>query len=1123
MVARDGKPFTGLIGSPVVVLAPGRRRDSERTSMSHSLWRDSRSGLLSAGVRGDEGWGVVSGLPTVAGFVDLRAIGRGGFSTVYEATQQDLGRSVAIKVMNVDVSDESARRRFERECKVVGVLSGVKGIVAVHQSAFTADGRPCIVMERMGRGSLDDYVRTSGALSPTEGLELARVIAGALAAAHDRGVVHRDIKPGNILISESGEVALGDFGISVIADVVTSTQTEASLSPPHAPPEKFSGEPADEQLSDIYSLGSTIYFALSGAPPFGTARTGGLSGLMSRVMNDRLPVIERDDLPGGLYDLLGLMTSKNPTDRIASAEQVREAFDSLHAAQTAAPATPTGAATDTLPPFPTPPLPVGPPRSTDGGRAAPSADDPPSVMHKIVIPPPPSTATQAGSVVPAAAQVDDAMAADILELRSRVVVGYSEGAWPTATDYAAAVQDRSALADDEIKAAELTRDFMGMPLSASGQSAIVFQLDSADGPLAIRCYTRPPDEGSLRYRALARHLEQHPCNDLVAARWVDNAIVANDLSWPVVTMPWVPGRPLNLVVEDLLGRPAELRRLAASWLDVLDRLRATGVAHGDLQNGNVLVDEDLVVRLVDLDGIWVPSLSGHPPDESGHPNFQHPQRSAQDWGPEVDGFAGFVIYLSLVALAADAGLWAHHDAENLVLNSSDLQRPGATAVWIRLAQSPDADVRRMTAVLRECCTAAALPAGPVRGLAAARPVFDGALGDELDDVPTVRRDRMPQTGSATTAPAPEGPPTSTSPPKFVPNTPNMAEEGDWWLTNAPVEAASVAAPHAAAPRVAPAATGPASPTPVFGVGVASPLPSGQRAPLLAFLGKEAAVGGLAAGLLAGVLSATAVLGLSSLDDRLLVGLGVLSVLLSALLRAWFAATAGCWSAALSRFCVGALAGLPWAVLTLAARGAGTGVLLRTGNPVALTLAVGALGAGLGLASGLGRVDRRIWSGLLGGLLGGVLGGSALAVLIHLGREQSEAGAQWILAVGLSWLGAAIGGFIGVFTRYFQRFRLVVTSGRLTGREIGLDSDPVTIGSANSNTIVLRGDPLIAAEHLTLSFEEWWSNGKSLQAVAHASILVNSVSVQGEFPLADGDVLEVGGTSLRFECAKRRST
>ena len=108
---------------------------------------------------------MVTAVPVVAGFDDLTLIGRGGYSVVYSANQTDLGRKVAIKVLNLDVAEESLRRRFQRECSVLGALSGVRGIVGVHQSAFTDDGRPCIVMEYMSQGSLEGYVARSGPLS----------------------------------------------------------------------------------------------------------------------------------------------------------------------------------------------------------------------------------------------------------------------------------------------------------------------------------------------------------------------------------------------------------------------------------------------------------------------------------------------------------------------------------------------------------------------------------------------------------------------------------------------------------------------------------------------------------------------------------------------------------------------------------------------------------------------------------------------------------------------------------------------------------------------------------------------------------------------------------------------
>ena len=252
----------------------------------------------------------------VPGFSVKRRIGVGGFATVYEAVQEDVQAPVALKVLAVDHTDERVRARFERECRTMGRLRDQRGIVAVYQSAFTSDGRPVIVMAYMPGGSLLDRLRSVGTLSVEEVTTIGVTLSRALQAAHDQGIYHRDIKPENILIDRDGQVALADFGLSTVDDLLTSTRTDASLTPPHAPPERFlATEDANLAAGDIYSLASTLHQLLTGRPPFGTSSDGGLAALINRVISDPPPNIDRPDMTASLTNAILLGLSKNPDDR----------------------------------------------------------------------------------------------------------------------------------------------------------------------------------------------------------------------------------------------------------------------------------------------------------------------------------------------------------------------------------------------------------------------------------------------------------------------------------------------------------------------------------------------------------------------------------------------------------------------------------------------------------------------------------------------------------------------------------------------------------------------------------------------------------------------------------------
>lgn len=263
---------------------------------------------------------------SIDGYDDFREIGRGGSATVYSASQIGLDRRVAIKVLHVGLHDAAARRRFERECAVLGALGDTPGVVAVHSAVFASDGRGCIVMQLM-EGSLSDELRRFGPLDAARVRDIGIAVCEALSSAHARGIVHRDVKPGNLLVAPNGQVALGDFDIASDGLLPASTVTNDSLSPPHAPPERLTGGGPGSPGGDIWSLGSTLYTLLADRQPFGSATSpGGMAGLIQRVLNDPVPSLNRTDVPNDLEAVLQRAMAKNPDDRWPDAASMAEAL-----------------------------------------------------------------------------------------------------------------------------------------------------------------------------------------------------------------------------------------------------------------------------------------------------------------------------------------------------------------------------------------------------------------------------------------------------------------------------------------------------------------------------------------------------------------------------------------------------------------------------------------------------------------------------------------------------------------------------------------------------------------------------------------------------------------------------
>jgi hypothetical protein len=213
----------------------------------------------------------MGGPPEIEGYTDLVPIGRGGLGDVYRAVQATTGADVAIKVLR-DVSDTSvAWHRTRRELTALLALSGHANVVQIVEVLDLPDG-PALVMEYASGGSVADLLeRRGGTLSVEETVFVGRQTAAALVSAHARGIVHRDIKPQNLLIDADGQVQLCDFGIAALTrDEQYRSRTNA-VSMRYASPEDLEHDTDDEGAvgpsSDVYSLGATLLHLARGAPP----------------------------------------------------------------------------------------------------------------------------------------------------------------------------------------------------------------------------------------------------------------------------------------------------------------------------------------------------------------------------------------------------------------------------------------------------------------------------------------------------------------------------------------------------------------------------------------------------------------------------------------------------------------------------------------------------------------------------------------------------------------------------------------------------------------------------------------------------------------------------------------
>ena len=264
----------------------------------------------------------------------LEMIGQGGFSTVYAATDVRFSRQVAVKVL-APLNDEADRRRFDRECQVMGRLSSHPNVVTVHDAGFTPGRRPYLIMELVEGGSLAKQLSMRGRLPWTEAVEAIVPVCSALERAHETGILHRDIKPENILLEPDGTPKVTDFGIAYLRDSTGHTSTNITASWLHAPPETF--ENARDERSDLYSVASTLYTLIAGRAPFWQEGDESLSPLIGRVINQPPPFLPAGLAPPALDDVINRSLAKDPTGRPQSMTELRQRLQAIGDGTVAAP------------------------------------------------------------------------------------------------------------------------------------------------------------------------------------------------------------------------------------------------------------------------------------------------------------------------------------------------------------------------------------------------------------------------------------------------------------------------------------------------------------------------------------------------------------------------------------------------------------------------------------------------------------------------------------------------------------------------------------------------------------------------------------------------------------------
>ncbi|MET9029558.1 protein kinase [Nocardia sp. NPDC004168] len=249
-------------------------------------------------------------------------IGRGGFGVVYRCIQTALDRVVAVKVLPSEIDQES-RERFLREEQAMGRLSGHPNIVDILQVDVTATGMPLIVMPYCTHGSLEKLIRDQGPLTWADSLRAGVKLAGAIESAHRARILHRDVKPANVLLSGYGEPQLTDFGIARIPGGFRTSSSMITGSPAFTAPEVLKGDEPTIR-SDVYGLGSTLFALLTGHAAFERQAGERVVAQFLRITTQPVPDLREQDIPPDVAGVIEQAMSPNPRDRPASAYEFGE-------------------------------------------------------------------------------------------------------------------------------------------------------------------------------------------------------------------------------------------------------------------------------------------------------------------------------------------------------------------------------------------------------------------------------------------------------------------------------------------------------------------------------------------------------------------------------------------------------------------------------------------------------------------------------------------------------------------------------------------------------------------------------------------------------------------------------
>ena len=262
--------------------------------------------------------------------------------------------------------------------------------------------------------------------------------------------------------------------------------------------------------------------------------------------------------------------------------------------------------------------------------------------------------------------------------------------YPQITDYHEAIQHPAqAFIDPDLRQGAVAENNLGLPLVMSGGFALTYAVTTPRRKCAVRCFHREIPAIQQKYDATSKKLRSLAIGCFVDFDFQQSGISVRQRVFPIVRMDWVEGDTLGIWLDKNFNNPRSLEKARADFVAIARFLEREGIAHGDIQNGNVMV-ADGEIKLIDYDGMFVPGMHPGNGSETGHRHFQHPGRRVSNFGPGMDRFSFIALDLSLRALVEDRSLYAKYreGGETIIFKANDFAEPQNSEIFRRLLAMP---------------------------------------------------------------------------------------------------------------------------------------------------------------------------------------------------------------------------------------------------------------------------------------------------------------------------------------------------------------------------------------------------------------------------------------------------